>query len=289
MSITFYATITADHERPYMPNVPVLLPASSWWNLKFRKERAAAKRGRPRTYAVTSPRLPAHITDRAADSGGFVAMTKWRGEYPYTPSEYVAWLETAAPLQWAATMDFCCEPEIATDADAIATRQERTTDMARFFFEEYRVVPWVWVPTIQGWHVDDYRAHARQMAPLIEEMQEHYGPDSAFRVGIGTLCQRADTRMIREVVKVVAKPLPDSRFHLWGVKLDALKDKEVLPYQIISTDSGAWNGQFYTGIERWRATGLTRKRYEYGVALPEYIDRFDRALSTPRQHIMEFE
>ncbi len=54
-----YATIDADSVRPYMPAVPVMLPASSW-----------ARRG------MRSPRLPAHVLETSADSGGFVAARR---------------------------------------------------------------------------------------------------------------------------------------------------------------------------------------------------------------------
>ena len=60
--IKFYATIDVDSVRPYMSKVPVMLPASSW-----------ARKGMP------PPKLPAHITERAADCGGFVATKVWGG------------------------------------------------------------------------------------------------------------------------------------------------------------------------------------------------------------------
>ena len=98
MSFTFYFTVDADScgstASTFMPAVPIMLPASSF-----------ARRGRLKT-----PRLPDHITERAADSGGFVATMRW-GNYRYTPAQYVTWLQTWNPT-WAATMDYCCEPEV---------------------------------------------------------------------------------------------------------------------------------------------------------------------------------
>lgn len=65
--IKFYATIDVDSVRPYMSKVPVMLPASSW-----------ARKGMP------PPKLPAHITERAADCGEFVATKVWGGVPLYT-------------------------------------------------------------------------------------------------------------------------------------------------------------------------------------------------------------
>ena len=44
---TFYATISNGEIRPYMPDVPVLLPASSWARTN-----------------MSIPRLPVHITEQ---------------------------------------------------------------------------------------------------------------------------------------------------------------------------------------------------------------------------------
>jgi hypothetical protein len=283
---TFYATISVGEERPYMPQVPVLLPASSWWGLKYRLERQWFKRtGFQREFKVTAPRLPEHVTERAADCGGYVAMLRWGGEYRYSRDEYIAWLQTFTPT-WAAMRDWCCEPAIAADREAVRARQDRTTFEAHETWEWSRSVSWCWVPTIQGWIVDDYRRHAADLAPLVGEMMTHYGAGSAFRVGIGTLCRRADAAMIRSVVGAVAAELPGVPLHLWGVKLAALSSGDALPEQVASVDSAAWNGLFGTGRTKYHDSGMTQREYIHKVALPSYLERFDAALSGPKQMSM---
>lgn len=201
--MTFYATIAAGDERPKIqPPGSYLYPASSFSLPRFK---------------MRAPKLPPHCNDIAADCGGFVATIKW-GDYRYTPAEYVAWLDSFERLTWAATMDYCCEPAIAQDEDAIVRRQDRTTEMGWHFWSHYKERPWCWVPTIQGWDIDDYRAHAQQLRPLIEQMREHYPQGSGWRVGIGTLCQRADAAMVRSVTRAVASELPGIPLHLWGGK-----------------------------------------------------------------------
>lgn len=198
LSPTFYATLDADSVRASLPAVPVLLPATAWARRGFRPVR-----------------LPAHVADVAVDSGGFVATFRHGGDYRYIPAAYVAWLRTITPAPaWAATMDYCCEPEIAGRPGVVRERQERTTEMAWRFWRDYQAAPWCWVPTVQGWAVADDARHAAELRPLIENMRAHYGPASAWRVGMGTLCRRASALDIHDVVRAVAAVLPGVPLHL---------------------------------------------------------------------------
>lgn len=255
-----------------MPDTLYLLPASSW--ARLRKTDDAP---------IPAPKLPPHVTRVAADSGGFVAAIKNNGVYRYTPEQYVAWLRSFNPT-WAAMMDFCCEPEIAGREGIVRERQAKTTAMAHRLWAEYKRESWCWVPTIQGWDLDDYQRHARELRMLISEMAEYYGPGSEFRVGIGTLCRRADILMIQRVVNAVAAELPGISLHLWGVKLSIMQSKQPLPDSVISVDSAAWNGLFGHGRSAYRQSGLTQRQYVYQIALPAYQAKLETALATPRQH-----
>lgn len=264
MSLTFYATVDADSIRPYMPRVPILLPASSF----------ARKELRP-------PKLPPGFedVDVAIDCGGFVATMRW-GDYRYTAAEYVEFCRGVRP-RWAATMDYCCEPEVA-DGGLVLGRQDRTTEMAWRFWLTWRDEPWAWVPTVQGWEVADYARHARDLQPLVRAMAAHYGDDSAWRVGIGTLCRRASEGMIRDVVAAVREQLPGVPLHLWGVKLGLLKSAGGPPPGVVSVDSAAWNGMFGRDLELRRGSELTQREYAYQVALPAYRAKVAAALAQPR-------
>lgn len=266
----FYYTVSVTDLRPsyaeFIPGVALLLPASSWQRVDFKR-----------------PRVPAQIKRAAADSGGFVATFKW-GNYRYTPERYVEWLNTWRP-QWAATMDYCCEPEVAANAGIVRQRQERTSDMAYRFWRDYPDAPWSWTPTVQGWEVEDYRRHARELRPLIRAMQRAGNPE--FRVGIGTLCHRASSFTIHQVVRAVAAELPGVPLHLWGIKLGALKARQGLPAEVVSVDSAAWNGAFGRDLTRLREErtrlGLTKARFSWTVMLPRYQAAVDKALGQSKQ------
>lgn len=292
----FYATLdykTVRFANLIKDDVAILLPASSFL-------------GQPK--APKTIQLPPHITDTAADCGGFVATMKW-GDYRYTVDEYVAWLNGWAP-KWAASMDWCCEDEITKGTPGLVReRQRKTTEMARRSFDNYPAPSWAWVPTIQGWDVEDYVRHATEMAPLIAEMQEYYaelpsyslewieddtdGGDveelttpfddysERFRVGIGTLCRRASPEMIQEVVEACSKVLPGVEFHLWGVKLTYLQRAKNNP-RVKSVDSAAWNGGFGSDLEIRRsemaAMGLSQRKWAVTVQLPRYMAKVRAAL-----------
>lgn len=281
MTIQFYPTVSRGELGKYLDTDTILLTASSFAAQEVRKY--GTVRG-----ALPQPKLPEFVVNRAADCGGFVATFKW-GKYPYSPEQYVEWLYGWRP-QWAATMDYCCEPEVLGKTDGIVReRQQQTTEMARHFWRTWQDAPWHWVPTVQGWTVEDYRRHAYELKSLIDEMSDFYGPDSHFRVGIGTLCRRASVEMIHEVTRSVSAILPGVPLHLWGIKLGALQAPLALPESVTSVDSAAWNGLFRTGREEWKTSGLPQRRWIFDVALPRYQAKVDAALSQPKQIALSFE
>jgi hypothetical protein len=266
----FYATLDADSLSDslhrFIPNVPVLLPASSWAR-----------------YGLKTPNLPSHVEIRAADCGGFVATKIW-GDYRYTLDQYVEWLRSFAPV-WAATMDYCCEDEITSgNQGVVRERQEKTTANAWSAFNAYRSEAWAWVVTIQGWNPEDYISHIQSLRPLLQEMQAYYKDNPWWRVGIGTLCARKDTGRVLEIVYAVAGELPGVPLHLWGVKLDVLKGRRSLPEQVISVDSAAWNNLFFN--KAYRDLGMRQREYTYTISLPAYLRKFEAALRTRKQRML---
>lgn len=271
---TFYATFDASSLVSYVPQVPILLPASSW-----------ARKG------MKKPAIPDHVIERAADSGGFVASRIW-GEYKYTLDAYVDWLGYWSP-QWAACMDYCCEPELQANTEV---NQQKTTDNAWDAWQRYKQVPWAWVPTIQGLYPADYRRHALQMKPLIDEMASYYADNPYWRVGIGTLCRREDDAEICNAVCEVLDVLPGIDLHLWGVKKQGLKTIfRTLPrhrlQRIKSSDSGAWHDMFKGNGKKMHAIaaqhGMNRQQYIIKRKLPAYIEGMEAITNESYQIVGE--
>ncbi len=168
--------------------------------------------------------------DVALDSAGFVAMVRYKG-YPWTVADYVE-LAAAYPWAWWAQMDFCCEPQVASDRAEVRRRQDLTAEHLRLCREAASmrgiVAP---MPVIQGWQPDDYRRSVdllSEMAPLL---------------GVGSVCRRpidGKTGLI-QVIKAIDGALPRGvRLHLFGVKGTAIEHLTGHP-RIASVDSMAWD------------------------------------------------
>ena len=110
------------------------------------------------------------------------------------------------------------------DGDPVRARQLRTTFTAQMIWLCHRDVPFIWLPTIHGLTVDQYARHARDMRNLIMTMNWWYGPQSPFRVGIGSLCRPLPPGELHAIIEAVAYELPGVNFHLWGIKLKTFQN-----------------------------------------------------------------
>ena len=152
-----YYTVTRNEIRPNMPAVPVLVSAAGW---------TVPNQAKKPAYRMRTPPLPEHVTERAADCGGFVATTRWGGHYRFSPDQYVGWLTKFNP-KWAAIFDLCCvdmdenRQLVYPGKEEVERRQQFTTEMAHLFWGCYQELPIAFCPTIQGWHPEEYVQHAR--------------------------------------------------------------------------------------------------------------------------------
>ncbi len=172
----------------YFPKVascmgaPILVSANSLFNHKLKK------------FKEFGWNQEVYYADIALDSAGFVAMARYGG-YPWTMEQYVDMVATQSPSEisrvshssvpwsWWASMDFCCEPEVAADRVEVNARIDRTVTM---YSDTLDYVDW-WrhegmtdlsdpMPTLQGWTPEDYRRSLDLMGPIWER---RYAPDIA--------------------------------------------------------------------------------------------------------------
>lgn len=166
------------------------------------------------------------------DSGGFSMLGK-HGHWPGTDEEYaertVEWSEEIGGLRWAAIRDWMCEPiMLAKTGKTISEHQKLTIDS---LFRLRAAAPSIsWIPVLQGWHPDDYEAHAQQY--------QSAGFDLSREpiVGVGSVCRRQATSEGEAVFRRVAQL--GLRIHAFGVKTDGLKRYGSL---LASADSMAWS------------------------------------------------
>jgi hypothetical protein len=180
----------------------------------------------------------------ALDSAGYVAMKRYRG-YPWSVEEYVA-MAVPFGFDWFSQMDFCCEPEIATDRAEVLRRVQATADSLAECREEAErciearhpelaedgINP---MPVIQGWLPDDYRSSA----DLADVVLRGQWPEM---VGVGSVCRRqlSGPDGIARILDALHEHLPEGvGLHLFGVKGAILRQLSDWP-RVISVDSMAY-------------------------------------------------
>lgn len=184
--------------------------------------------------------------DVALDSAGFVAMFRYGG-YPWSVAEYVR-LAAAGPWRWWASMDYCCEPEIARDRAEVRRRQvETVARLAECRAEAERVGASLPMPVLQGWTPDDYA----RCAELVGELPP--------LVGVGSVCRRhlGGPDGLLPVVERLDRVLERGvGLHLFGVKGRAIELLRGHP-RVASVDSMAWD---YAARRELREVGATVER-----------------------------
>jgi hypothetical protein len=164
----------------------------------------------------------------ALDSGAF-ALLLAEGRWTVTARHYAdvvrRWRDVAG-LEWAATQDWLCAPAVlAATGLSVAESQRRTVAS---WHELRALAPDVqWVPTVQGWHPEDYLA-----------CLDLYGPEIAAQplVGVGSIAGRQGGAAALLIVhELAALGLP---LHGWGVKQLGLRRYGPL---LTSADSQSWS------------------------------------------------
>lgn len=194
----------------------------------------SAGRGWRRGRLTTPGRAIDGLADVALDSAGFSAM-RHHGGYPWSVADYVR-VAGSRPWAWWAQMDLCCEPEIASDREAVRVRVSQSAAMlvvCRAAAERAGVsAP---MPVLQGWEPDDYARSADQIAAVVGEWPA--------LVGLGSVCRREllGPAGVFAVVSRLDRVLPARvRLHLFGQKGEAIAELRGCA-RVASLDSCAWD------------------------------------------------
>jgi len=185
------------------------------------------------------------------DSGGFQATDRWDMSYPYEPKRLFDWAESI-DADYVAAPDFACEPEL--HPSSVEHRIERTIEEHAFAFDQYHEGDYSFtlIPVLQGYYEDQYKWCI-----------ERYKQEGFIRdyMAVGTVCKRDSTDAIHNVMTTIDCGLPDVDFHMFGMTLNAWKDRRMMG-RFRSADTAAWN---------WGAGSIVEKR----AALNEYSSKVD--------------
>jgi hypothetical protein len=197
------------------------------------------------------------------DSGGFVCAVRYGG-IPWSVDAYMA-LATAFPFRRVASLDYCVEPELAGDREAVLDRISRTIRANRDCRARAIDLGMVdrFMPVLQGRRPEDYERCAEALAWSLL-------PGTV--VGVGSMCRRAigGPEGLVAVIAHLDRILPAGiRLHAFGVKGSALPYLRPFFPRIASIDSQAY------GI------AARREAYRTGTSktdtrVAEHLDRWTR-------------
>lgn len=164
------------------------------------------------------------------DSGGFQATSSWDMEFPYEPKELFDWAESI-DADLVACPDFACEPEL--HETSVMDRIHRTVEEHALAYAQYKDGDYTFelVPVLQGYEPEQYRRCI--------ELYEREGFIEDY-MAIGTVCKRDSVDSIHRVLETLERHLPDTEWHMFGMTLNAWKDRRLWG-RFKSADTAAWN------------------------------------------------
>lgn len=176
--------------------------------------------------------LPRAVTKWALDSGGFSELELY-GRWVTTPAEYVEATQRYAAdigmLDWAAPMDWMCEPKMLARTGLTVEDHQRRT-VTNFLELRERAPELPYIPVIQGWTRADYE----RCVTLYEVAGVNLSHEA--RVGVGSVCRRQGTPEVAEIVWALAEA--GLSLHGFGVKARGIAN---VAGALMSADSMAWS------------------------------------------------
>jgi hypothetical protein len=176
--------------------------------------------------------LPVARGPWALDSGGFTELSLY-GRWVTTPAAYVdavhRYRDEIGGMQWAAPMDWMCEPWIVQQTRlSVREHQERT--VANYLELRAAAPDLPFIPVIQGHTLDDYL----ECVDLYREADVDLCDERL--VGLGSVCRRQATQEIAEIVDELAGL--GVALHGFGMKSRGLAR---VAHHLRSADSMAWS------------------------------------------------
>lgn len=185
-----------------------------------------------RTRLAHRKNLPRAVGPWALDSGGFTQLDRL-GCWTFTPVQYAAevrrYSDEIGRLEWAAPMDWMCEPRIRSTTGLTVVEHQRRT-VTNYLALRSIAPDLPFIPVLQGWTLDDYQHCV--------DIYSAAGVDLTVvpLVGLGSVCRRQSTGEIGQIVSELASL--GIALHGFGVKSDGLRSYSAY---LTSADSMSWS------------------------------------------------
>ena len=173
--------------------------------------------------------LPVAAGAWALDSGGFTELNLfggWKTKEREYARDVLRFQDEIGNLEWAAPMDWMCEPFMLQKTGFTVEQHQRLT--VKNFLHLRNVLGTIIIPVLQGWELDDYLRCV--------DMYDQAGVDlyQEDLVGLGSVCRRQNTQEAAHIVRA----LSDLPLHGFGMKTSGLM---VYADALASADSMAWS------------------------------------------------
>lgn len=174
--------------------------------------------------------FPQATTRWVLDSGGYTELAS-NGHWSISTDQYATevrrYQQEIGRLEWAAPMDWMCEPSVREKTGLTVKEHQRRT-IQNYLALDDKLGPTV-VPVLQGWTLDEYLDHVDQWDRVLDITAEPI-------VAVGSVCRRGQDD---EIVKILDRLAREGlRLHAFGVRSSAL---ERIADALISADSMAWS------------------------------------------------
>ena len=184
----------------------------------------------------TKPPLPNNMNTLFVDAGGYGILTKLK-DYPFSPNTYFRDLRILKPAYWG-SMDYPCHPPFLKRLGRTVTEQIIATlnnQILLMEHDQFDQVPGQFIPVIQGWEMDDYLY-------CIDAMRDNGLLTDYMAIGSLKRPRKGNNgpNQTKQLILQIAKELPGTRLHIFGITLLILEDPMVAP-AIYSGDSASWS------------------------------------------------
>jgi hypothetical protein len=171
------------------------------------------------------------VKDWIMDSGAFSQIYN-KGEH-MSVEDYASIINKFADngnLVAAVSQDFMCEDFILKKTGMnVKQHQELTIER---YTKLKGLTPVYIMPVLQGYQPHEYVEHVNMYGDLLE-----YGS----YVGVGSVCKRNSNPLSAlDVLKAIKEVRPDLKLHGFGLKITALRNKEICDF-LETSDSMAWS------------------------------------------------
>lgn len=199
------------------------------------------------------------------DSGAFTEVMK-HGTFRLSVEDYAEQIRKFSyfgTLQAAVSQDFICDKKVLERTGLTVERhQEMTIQRYKQLLKQDTNKVYI-MPVLQGSTPEEYVSHVKMYGKLLKR---------GAWVGVGSVVSKSNNpKQVLEILSAIKDERPDLRLHGFGLKYNAICNREVLSL-LYSSDSQAWS-------QSARRLGRNANSYLEAIAYEDKINDLQNTLN----------